>query len=328
MIKRRKLLVALGVGALTGPFACFAQQQGKSVRVGILERTTADKYQATEKLFVDTLRELGWVEGRNIIYDRVYADDDVTRLPALAAALASRGPNLIYTITGEPAQAAVAATRTIPIVLGSQGDMVERGWVQSLAHPGGNVTGIVNIGPELGSKRLQLLKQALPKITRVGVLVNPIQPNTAKELKLIERAASGLRVTVVSAPVKQTSELDAAFASFAKSRIEALLTTHTQLFLTERRRIFDLAAKQRVPVIAHRGEMTDDGALMSYSSILTEQIRRAAHLADKILKGAKPADIPAELPTKFELVVNQRTAKALGITIPGEILLQANRLIE
>jgi len=323
---RRKLLLALA--ALPAGLARAQAPAGKPVRVGIIERTSADKYQAREKQFVDTLRELGWVEGRNIIYDRVFADDELSRLPALAAALVKRGPNVIYTLSGGSSDAAVAATRTIPIVLGSQSNIVERGWAQGLAHPGGNVTGIVNIGPELGSKRLQLLKQALPKITRVGVLVSTIGAGTVKELKLIEQAAGGQRVTVVSATVKQGSELDAAFASFAKSRIEALLTTHTELFLTERRRIFDLAAKQRIPVIAHRSEMTDDGALISYSSILTEQIRRAAHQVDKILKGAKPGDIPIELPTRFELVVNQRTAKALGITLPGEVMLQATRVVE
>jgi putative ABC transport system substrate-binding protein len=323
---RRKLLLALA--ALPAGLARAQAPAGKPVRVGIFERTSADKYQAREKLFVDTLRELGWVEGHNIFYDRVYADDDLQRLPALAAALVKRGPNLIFTLSGGSSDAVVAATRTIPIVLGSQSHIVERGWVKSLAHPGGNITGIVNIGPELGPKRLQLLKQALPKITRVGVLVNLVVGGGATELKSIEQAASGLRVTVVSALAKQASELEAAFASLAKNRIEALLIAHNEFFLSERRRILDFAAKQRVPVIAHRSEMTDDGALMSYSSILTEQIRRAAHLVDKILKGAKPGDIPIELPTKFELVVNQRTAKALGITIPGEVMLQANRVVE
>ena len=211
---------------------------------------------------------------------------------------------------------------------GSGGEWVENGWVQSLAHPGGNVTGIMHLGTELGPKRLQLLKQALPKVTRVGVLVNPVSPGNRKELKLIEQAASGLRVTIVSATATQPGELDAAFASFTKSRIGALLTAHNSLFLTERRRLLDLAAKQRVPVMAHRSIMAVDGALMSYSSILSEQIRRAAHLADKILKGAKPADIPVELPTRFELVVNKKTAKTLGITFSGEIMLQAIRVIE
>jgi putative ABC transport system substrate-binding protein len=328
MNNRRKLVIALGAGALAAPFASNAQQQGKVLRLGILESASATSTQASEKVFVDTLRELGWVEGRNITYDRVFADGDVSRLQALAAALVKREPNLIYSIQASAIDAAVAATRTIPILLGSHYEWIERGWAQSLSHPGGNITGILNIGPELGSKRLQLLKQALPKVTRVGVLVNPVTSGGAKELQLIERAASGLRVTVVSAFVKQPGELENAFASFAKNRVEAILTAHSDLFLTERRRVLDLASKQRVAVIAHRSGLADDGALMSYSSILTEQIRRAAHLADKILKGTKPGDIPVELPTRFELVVNNRTAKALGIALPGEVMLQATRVIE
>ena len=326
MNNRRKLLLALA--ALPAGLARAQAPAGKPVRVAIFERTSADRSQSLVKVFIDTLRELGWVEGRNIIYDRVNADDDDTRLPALAAALVKRGPDLIYMSAGQPAQAAVAATRTVPIVYSSGSDWVELGWAKSLAHPGGNITGIMNLGNELGAKRLQLLKQALPKITRVGVLVHPSVSQTARELKSIEQAASAMRVTVVSALAKQPSELNAAIASLAKNRIEALLTTHTNLFLVERRQIIDLAAKQRIPVIAHRSAMTDDGALMSYSSILAEQIQRAAHQVDKILKGAKPGDIPIELPTKFELVVNQRTAKALGITIPGEVMLQATRVVE
>jgi putative ABC transport system substrate-binding protein len=212
--------------------------------------------------------------------------------------------------------------------MGSVGDPVERGYVQSLARPGGNVTGITNFGTELGPKRLQLLKQALPKTARVGVLIQPLTPTGLKELKLIEEASLPLGVSVTPAMVKHASEIDAAFVSLAKSRVEAVLTTHNELFLTERNRILDLAAKQRIPVIAHRSEMADDGALLSYSSILADQIRRAAHLVDKILKGTKPADISVERPTKFELTVNLKTSKALGITIPQSILVRADKVIE
>jgi putative ABC transport system substrate-binding protein len=330
---RRHLLIVLGAAALAPPLAIAQSKQagdraGKPARVGILERTTAAKHRQFEKTFVDAMRELGWVEGRNVVYDRVFADDDVARLPGLAAALVKREPDVIFSITGEPSQAAFASTRKIPIVMGSFGDPVERGYVQSLARPGGNVTGILHVGSELGAKRLQILKQALPRITRVGVLVQPLLAGSAREQKLIAQAAEILSVTVIPVMVREPKELDAAFASLAKIRVEALLTTHTQLFLTERRRIFDFAAKQRIPVIAHRSEMADDGALMSYSSILTEQIRRAAHLVDKILKGAKPADIPVEAPTRYELVVNLKTAKALGITIPQSILVRADRVIE
>ena len=333
MNERRKLLIVLGAAALA-PRAVLAQSKqvperaGKPARVGILERTTPAKYQQLEKTFVEAMRELGWVEGRNVVYDRAYADDDVARLPGLAAALVSRGPDVIYTITSEPSQAAFDSTRTIPIVMGSLNDIVEFGYVNSLARPGGNVTGITNFGMELGGKRLQLLNEALPKVTRVGVLIQPLRPTGFKELKLIEQASLPLGVTVTPASAKQAGELDAALASLAKNRVGALLTTHTQLFQLERKRILDFAARQRIPVIAHRSEMADDGALLAYGSMLADQIRRAAHLVDKILKGAKPADTPVERPTKFELAVNMKTAKALGVTIPQSILVRADKVIE
>ena len=313
---------------MASPFRAFALE-AKVPRVAIFEPTTAEKYQTRERVFVDTLRELGWIEGRNIEFDRVFGNDDVRRLPVLATSLVKRVPDVIYTTSGGSSNAAVAATRTIPIVLGSQSDLVERGWVQSLAHPGGNVTGIVNLGPDLGPKRLQLLKQALPKVTRVGLLVTPLFGGGAREMKMIEQLAKDLRIAVVSTPVnQQADELDAAFAALTKGRIEALLIAHSWYFLSVRKQILEFASQLRIPVVAHRSEMTDSGALMSYSSIFSEQVRRAAHLVDKILKGEKPADIPVELPTRFELVINRRTANALGIRIPGEIMLQAARVIE
>jgi putative ABC transport system substrate-binding protein len=321
---RRKLLVAISAGALVAPFASMAQQQGKSVRVALFMRTNPDT-DPSSKVFVDTMRELGWVEGRNIIYDRIFTGDDPSRLSSLAAAMVNRGPDLIFAHQSSPTDAAIAATHTIPIVLGSQSDWVERGLAKSLARPGGNVTGVMNLGSDLGAKRLQLLNQVLPHVSRVGVLVNSIRPN---ELKLIERASSGLHVTIVSAVLKQPSELDAALASFGKSRIEALLTTHNDLFLSEGGRIVDFAARQRIPVIAHRSRIAEDGALLSYSSVLSEQISRAAHMADKILKGTKPGDIPVELPTKFEMTINMKTAKALGIKFPNSILVQVTKVIE
>ena len=258
----------------------------------------------------------------------MYADDDDTRLPALAAALVARSPDVIHASPTTSAVAAFNKTRTIPIVFGGASDVVEAGMVKSLAHPGGNVTGIANIGWELGAKRLQLLKQALPKITRVGVLVNPLAPSTLREQKLIEQAGAKLGVKVTSASMQQVNEVDAAVARLAQRRIEAVLTTNYTLFINARKRILDLATKQRIPVVGHRGEFVDDGALLSYGALLSDQYRSSARLVDKILKGTKPADIPVEQPTTFELAVNIKTAKSLGITIPSEIMLQATRVIE
>jgi len=326
VIDRRKFLLALP--ALYAASARAQTPAGKTVRVGLFVPTTAAKYQVLEKSFVDAMRELGWIEDRNVTYDRVYGDDDMKRLPALATALVTRGPALIYTASNPVTLAALAKTHTIPIVFSTSNDPVEFGLVKSLAHPGGNVTGVANIGFELGGKRLQLLKQALPKIARVGVLVHPSLPESPRELKLIESAATPLGITVIPVTVKEPAGLDAGFALLTKHRVEALLTTHISMFLTNRKRILEFAATRRTPVIGHRGQFADDGALMSYSSILTEQIRRAAQLADKILKGAKPADIPVEQPPRFELVVNLKTARALAIKMPGEIMLQATRVIE
>jgi putative ABC transport system substrate-binding protein len=325
---RRKLVIALGAGALAAPLGSVAQQPGKPVRVGILSNTTAAKYQVRETSFVDAMRELGWVEGRNIVYDRVYADDDETRLPVLAAALVARSADVIHASPTVSAVAALNKTRTIPIVFGGATDVVEAGLVKSLAHPGGNITGIANIGWELGGKRLQLLKQALPRITRVGVLVNPLAPSTLREQKLIEQTGANLGVKVTPAPMQQANELDAAFAPLAQRRIEAVLTANNTLFISARKRILDLATKQRIPVVGHRSEFAADGALLSYGALLSDQYRSSARLVDKILKGEKPADIPIEQPTKFELAVNIKTAKSLGITIPIEIMLQATKVID
>jgi ABC-type uncharacterized transport system substrate-binding protein len=199
--------------------------------------------------------------------------------------------------------------------------------VKSLARPGGNVTGVANIGWELGGKRLQLLKQALPKLARVGVLVDPSQ-SSLNELKLIDQAAATMAVKVMPVMAKQIEEVDQAFTAFSKNRVDAVLGTHVVLFLNERRRVLENAAKHRIPFVAHRSEMADYGALISYSSMLSEQYRRAAQMIDKVLKGAKPAELPVEQPTRFELVVNLKTAKALGITIPQSFLARAERVIE
>ena len=326
---RRRFIAGLAAAALSAATARAQapRSSGKPAQVALLYETTAAKASGINE-FIDIMRGLGWVEGRNIVYDRVYADDDETRLPALAAALVSRSPDVIRTVSGSATLAVLARTRTIPIVFNAANSPVENGLVKSLARPGGNVTGISNIGWELGGKRLQLLKQVMPKLARVGVLVNPTRTESLREQKLIEQAGTTLGVKIVPALVKETRELDAAFALLAKNRVEAVLTTHSLFFLDQRKRILELAATRRLPVIGHRSQFVDDGALLSYSSMLAEQVRRSSAMIDKILKGAKPADIPVEQPTLFELVVNKKTAKTLGIKFPGETMIQATRVIE
>jgi putative ABC transport system substrate-binding protein len=327
MIMRREFL--LGLAALCASAAHAQTPVSKQMRVGILVESTQAKHQAIDKYFVDAMRELGWVEDRNITYDRVFADDDAAKLPALAEILIARKPDLIFAPYAGPLEAVHAKTRTVPLVAGAATSIVERGMAKSLAHPGGNVTGIQTIGWELSGKRVQLLNMAHPKAIRVGVLLASEQRSSAQELQLIEQAASKLKITLIPSQIKQGSDLESAFAVFAKNRIDAVLVTHNTLFIIrERKHILTLAEKHRLPVIGPRSEFTEEGALMSYSSILADQHRRAAQLADKILRGAKPADVPIEQPTKFELAINQKTAKALGIKFPSSILLQATRVIE
>ena len=329
MNRRETLAALLVLCAAAGPLRAQAPAQpGRPVRIGMLTTTSQAGYRIQEKIFVNAMRELGWVEGRNVVYDRVYADDDEARLPALAKALVSRSPDLIHVINNPTALAALAQTRTIPIVMGASIDPVAYGLVKSLARPGGNVTGIVNIGMELGPKRLQLLKEALPKLSRVGVLVHPLWPPSLREQKLIEQAAPTLGVAVSPLSVNQPTDLEAAFALAAKNRVDAVLTTHVAPFLDLRKRLLELAARQRIPVVGHRGELAEDGALIAYGSILADQIRRSVQQVDKVLKGAKPADLPVEQPTKFEIVVNLRTAKVLGVMIPQAFLARADRVIE
>ena len=327
MNTRREFLI--GVAAL---YANLARAQptkpgAKPVRVGILSTGRSTAPTGSIKLFVATMGDLGWVEGRSIIYDRVYAEGDEKRLPALAAELVARRPDLIYVATNPETLAALAATRTIPIVFSSVIEPVESGVVKSLARPGGNATGVTNFGPETSSKGMQLLKEAVPKIGRVGVLMKPGLASQTRTLKLIELVA-GAGVRVIPAMANAPEELDAAFAILAENRVQALVLASVAFFNQERKRILEFAAKKRIPVIAYRPQLVDEGALMSYSSILAEQVHRAAHLADKVLRGTRPADIPVEQPTKFELVVNMKTANTLGIKIPNSILVQATRVIE
>jgi putative ABC transport system substrate-binding protein len=233
---------------------------------------------------------------------------------------------VIHASNGPTAWAAAKATRTIPIVFSTVPDPVERGLVKTLSQPGGNITGVATFGGELGARRMQLLKEVLPKIRRVGVLVSA-STVTVDESKVIEQAA-GSGVKIVAAAVKTAADLESAFASLVENKCEAVLITQAQLLNAQRKAIMQLAAKHRMPVVGFRSEQVEVGALMSYNSSLADHTRRAAQLVDRVLKGKKPAEIPVEQPTTFELVINLKTAKSLGIAIPQSLLLQASRVIE
>lgn len=332
--RRRQFLVAAAAWPALAWFgvarAQSKAQTGKTMRVGMLSAGRTSGPQTYSKLFVETLRELGWVEGRNVVYDRVFSEGDFSLLPALAADLVARKPDLVYANNNPTALAAHGKTRTIPIIFSAALDPIGAGLVQSLARPGGNATGVANIGPELAAKRMQVLRDAFPKIQRVGVLMTSTgraRGTSAEGLKAVEETV-GATVKVIPAKANTAAELDAAFSLLVENRVEAVLLTQTALFMTERKRVLELAAKHRMPVMGYRTAFADDGALMSYSELLEEQVRRAAHIADKILRGAKPAEIPVEQPTQFELVINLKTAKALGIAIPEKVLLRADRVIE
>ena len=309
------------------PLVADAQPAGKAPRIAYLSASSA--INATVETFRQGLRELGYVEGRNIQIEFRWADGRFDHLPALAAELVSLGVNVIVAANTPAALAAKNATSTIPIILVTSGDPVGSGLVASLARPGGNVTGL-SLTPTLAisGKQLELLKEAFPSITHVAVLANPANPPTAGLLTETELAARslGLRLRVVQ--VREPKEFGDAFATMKNERVPALLVIADPLVADNRDRIVAFAATNRLPAIYPYRTFVDAGGLMSYGADLSDLNRRAATYVDRILKGAKPAELPIEQPTKFELVVNLKTAKALGLTIPPSLLLRADHVIQ
>lgn len=323
MNQRRLLLLALGAGLADHATLLRAQTPAASLRrVGVLAPSSRAKEEVTLKPFFDQMRELGWIEGQNIAYDRVFADDQHERLPTLAAELVARKPELIYAPPVPSALAAKRATQTIPIVFGVVQDPVGIGLVTSLARPGGNVTGVSNISTSLAPKRVELLKEILPGAKRLGLLGDPSEPNTKIEQQALAPAVAALGLTIVVAEVAHPSDVDAAVARLVAERVDAIYLLEGSLIFNMRSRVVELANQKRVPVI------NPSIGLFAYFASQADRLRRSALLVDKILKGANPADLPVEQPTLFELVVNVKVANALGITIPRSILLRADRVIE
>ena len=329
-VHRRDFLIAVGA-LLAAPLAAEAQQAAKVSRIGYLTPNVASNPRSSEA-FLQGLRDLGYVEGRNVVIEYRDAEGKLERLPALAAELVALKVDVIVAAAGTlAALAAQQATRTIPIVVIAVGDPVTSGLVTSLARPGGNVTGLSALSPELTSKWLELLKQAVPVVSRVAFLLQPgalgerTEKNIVKEADLAARAL-GVRLQVVEA--RGPADLDRAFADMTSARAGALMVPSTPMFSSERRRLLDLAAKNRLPTLFTFREYVDAGGLMSYGPNLADLFRRAATYVDKILKGAKPGDLPVEQPTKFELVINLKTAKDLGLTIPQSVLVRADDLIQ
>jgi putative tryptophan/tyrosine transport system substrate-binding protein len=297
-------------------------------RVGVLAPSTRANEEISLKPFFDQMRQLGWVEGQNIDYDRAYADDRQEMLSRLAAELVARKAEVIYAPPTVAAVAAKQATQTIPIVFGLAADPVGTGLVTSLARPGGNVTGISGIGASLGPKRVEILREILPGMKRLGLLGDPTDPNKELDQQALAPLVTALGLTIIVAEAANPVELDAAVTSLAAGRVDAIYTGGSAISYRMRARLIELANQKGVPVIGNNAQFADAGALFAFGASSADRLRRSALLVDKILKGAKPADIPVEQPTEFELVVNKRAAKALGITIPQSILKRAHRVIE
>ena len=329
MTTRRNLLIALGAGALTAPIASFAQQQPAQIsRIGLLSPFSPSDTTLWHEAFRQGLRDLGWVEGKNIRIEYSYANGRNDRLPELIVDLLRLKVDIVVTAVTNDSLAAKNATKAIPIVMAAAGDPVATGIVMSLARPGGNITGLSQMAPELIGKRLELLKDIVPKLSRVVVLWNPEDPVSALSWKEIQLPARKLEVELHSLEVRSSSGLDKAFEDTIKARVGALAIMPSVVFLTNLKRIADFAAKNRLPSIFHLREFADSGGLVAYGVDRSDLFRRAATYVDKILKGAKPGDLPIEQPTKFELVINLKTAKALGIKISQQMLLRADKVIE
>lgn len=324
-------LIIIALGILSGPLAADAQRAARVPRIGFLGLGSADSQrgQYLRDAFRQGLRELGWVEEQNIAIEWRYAEGKPERLPDLAAELLHFPVDVLVAGTGEPVIRALRPTTdTIPIVMAVSVAPVETGLVASLARPGGNITGLSIQAAEVGGKRLELLKEAVPQAARVAVLWNAAHPGKALELQNTQAAAQALGMTLHAVEVRGPDDFDSAFAAIARERPDALLTFSDALTLNHQRRIVDFAARHRLPLVSESKEFAETGGLMTYGASLPALFRRAAYYVDRLLKGAKPADLPIEQPTEFELVINLKTAKALGITIPPTLLFRADEVIQ
>jgi ABC-type uncharacterized transport system substrate-binding protein len=325
-IGRRELITALG-GAAAWPLAVRAQQAQKMHTIGVLSPAMAAFTPYTTVLF-NELRELGWIEGQNIAIERRYAENRLERLPELAAELVHLNVEVIVAIGTLGPLAAKRATSTIPIVMTAAGDPSGSGLIASLAHPGGNVTGLSLMVPDIAGKRLQLLKEILPRLVRVAVLWNAANPYPAIVFKETRAASQRLGIEVQSLEVRTPDDFDGAFENTRRQHPDALIEIEDPLTNSLHKRIVEFAAAEQLPSLHGIGEEVEAGGLISYGASVPDLFRRAAGYVDKILKGAKPADLPVQQPNKFELVINLKTAKALGLQVPDKLLAIADKVID
>ena len=325
---RLAIICVVAILVFGAPLAIWAQPAGKVHRIGFLGNSTAALEAHLVGPFHEGLRELGHVEGQNIVIEYRWAEGKYERFPALIAELLGQGVAVIVT-AGTPASLAVKkATTSVPLVMVGVGDPVASGLVASLARPGGNITGLTSIGEETEGKRWELLKEMIPKLTDVAVLQNPANPSLLPTLKNMRAAAQTMGIKLRVSEVRTAGELEETFKAIVRERPGALLVMGDRLFLHNRQRIMDFATTQHLPVVPVHPELVEAGGLMSFGASYPGMHRRAAYFVDRILKGTKPADLPVERPTKFELVVNLKAAKALGLKIPPSLLQRADRVLE
>ena len=321
------LILTLALGVLTAPFAADAQQPANVARIGFLGVASASSYTSEVEALRASLRDLGYVEGKNIVLEFGWAEGKHDRLTEVAAKLVRLKVDVIVTHAITGAGAAKQATTTIPIVIADAGDPVAAGLVASLARPGGNITGSTSFQSELNVKRLELLKEAMPRITQVAVLLNANNPANMRNVKDMEIAAKSMKVGLHQFAVRGPDEFDMAFATMARRGVAAIVIVEDPVLNADTVAIAILAARQRFPSIGFR-KFAEAGGLMAYGVNRLELYRRAAYFVDRILKGAKPADLPVEQATKFELVINLKTARALGLSIPRSVRIRADQVIE
>jgi putative ABC transport system substrate-binding protein len=329
LVKKKILLSAVATLILACVFPAAAQQPKKVPRIGFLSAATRTSSPHLTEAFLQGLRELGYVEGQNITIEYRWADGRFEQLPDLAGDLVHLKVDVIVAAVTQPSLAAKKATGTIPIVMVGVSDPVESGLVASLARPGTNITGTSSMTAEVVGKQLELLKETLPKISRVAALWNPANPVfQAIQRRETEVAARALGVQLQLVEARSPDEIDRAFAAMAKERTKALLVLGDPVFASHRKRIADLTTKHRLPSVSGTREYVESGGLMAYGTSFSDMYRRAAYYVDKILKGTKPADLPVEQPMKFELVINLKTAKQIGLTIPQSVLYRADKVIK
>ena len=326
-MSKKILSIALATLILASVHLAEAQSPTKVPRIGYLGTISPSTSPARTEAFRQGLRELGYVEGKNIVIEYRYAEGKLDRLPALAAELVRLKVDIIVTGGGVSTRPAKEATSTIPIVMAHDDDPVGSGFVASLAHPGGNITGLSTLYPDISGKRLELLKEIVPRLSRVAVLGNSTRPGNAQALRETELSAKAFGVRLQYLDVLSPKDIESAFQEASKGRADAVLVLASPIVFSQRAQLAELAGKSRLPAIFGSSEYADVGGLMTYGVNFPDLYRRAATYVDKILKGRKPADLPVEQPMKFEFVINLKTAKQIGLTIPPNVLVRADRVM-